>query len=44
MNKIDKIYKWYRGGKPFKDTLDPEGETLSVEYFPNNVKIDLTAS
>ena len=34
-----KIYKWYSNGKLAKETWDPEGEILSVEYLPNNVTI-----
>ena len=34
-----KIYKWYRGGKLFRETKDPEGVLVIKEYHPNNVVI-----
>ena len=36
---MKKFYKWYKNGRLVKESLDPEGEKVTVEYFPNNVTI-----
>ena len=36
---MGKRYKWYRNGKIFRETYDPEGEKVTKDFFPNGVTI-----